>query len=63
MSMRTLVRKQAHEKAEMLGIKRVNKQQYYQGRRTGSMFSVNWKKLAATRLPKPRKNATEDKNG
>ena len=58
MSMRTWERRQAHEKAEMLGIKRVNKQRYFQGKRIGSMFSVNWKMLAGTRLPKPKKDAT-----
>lgn len=58
MSMRTWERRQAHEKAEMLGIKRVNKQRYFQGKRIGSMFSVNWRKLASTPLPKPKKNAT-----
>ena len=55
MSMRTWERKQAHEKAEMLGIKRVSKQRYIQGKPIGSLFSVNWKKIGSSMLPKPRK--------
>ena len=55
MSMRTEKRKMAHLKAEMLGIKRPNKQQYYQGKKIGSWFSNNWRRILEAKLPKPKK--------
>ena len=56
MSMRTEKRKQAHLKAEMLGIKKPNKQRYFQGKPMGSWFSLNWQRIGSTDLPKPKRS-------
>lgn len=55
MSMRKWQRKMAHEKADMFGIKRQNKPRWFKGKKLPSWFATNWEKVAATPLPKPRK--------
>lgn len=55
MSMRKWQRKMAHNKADMFGIKMQNKPRWFNGKKLPSWFATNWEKVAATPLPKPRK--------
>ena len=56
MSTRTWKRKQAHRKADMLGIKHQNKMRYFNGKPMGTWFSNNWKRIGSVELPSPKKN-------
>lgn len=63
MSMRTWNRKMAHERCTRLGIKHVNRERYFQGKRIGSRFAENWRKFATLSLPKPAKRKKVQSNG
>lgn len=57
MSMRTWIRKMAHEKASANGVRHQNKLRYNPstGNRAPSWFSENWKRAACMDIPKTKK--------